>query len=95
MSGNLSLIAPFPDLCLLVPFYVLPVNCSDDFDSSKVNMHSCYGNLCNLALLPELLGMVFIPVLNNLPSSVVSSKTIEVNHRPKGMRFSMPLIYIL
>ena len=23
-SGNLFLIAPFPDLCLLVPFYVLP-----------------------------------------------------------------------
>ena len=24
-SGNLSLIAPFPDLCLLVPFYCLTV----------------------------------------------------------------------
>ena len=24
-SGNLFLIAPFPDLCLLVPFYCLPL----------------------------------------------------------------------
>ena len=32
-SGNLFLIAPFPDLCLLVPFYYK----RDDFDFDKVN----------------------------------------------------------
>ena len=37
-SGNLFLIAPFPDLCLLVPFsplpkHVIPTLCSKYFDS--------------------------------------------------------------
>ena len=30
-SGNLFLIAPFPDLCLLVPFYSLYFNVLKDF----------------------------------------------------------------
>ena len=38
-SGNLSLIAPFPDLCLLVPFYLFyfnlkPVNLSLRWNTS-------------------------------------------------------------
>ena len=36
-SGNLFLIAPFPDLCLLVPFYMPTVMFTAEFD----DMYQC------------------------------------------------------
>ena len=35
-SGNLSLIAPFPDLCLLVPFYINTILCYSDTQYHQV-----------------------------------------------------------
>ena len=35
-SGNLFLIAPVPDLCLLVPFYQKPYICSKDIEQNSI-----------------------------------------------------------
>ena len=41
-SGNLFLIAPFPDLCLLVPFYLLLVLIASVSFDAFLNMNDAY-----------------------------------------------------
>ena len=45
-SGNLFLIAPFPDLCLLVPFYIVLLN--KKYTLSRYYFHMMSQNINNI-----------------------------------------------
>ena len=84
-SGNLFLIAPFPDLCLLVPFYNNKFG--NQFIVSAIKFRKCFSKLMIPTALLEKFGCLtfisLIEVRNMIADSSKPNKLRNVLHHKK------------